>query len=202
MTGLMSTSGVPSTASSGCTRSRQSSTARTETRCSPSGFGRAEERVLNTPRSGPPGSSPGTVESSSRRARCSQVRTSSSAPTQMSRMPSRTAGSIVSQASGAPRSPWFGASASSVRVDSTWPIGRISKLSTGRASFAARSWVPKPSDLVGRMLEVDATSATNPLERNDHVGPPAHPSSSFRDRRTATVTTGPLTARPLGRVYN
>ena len=102
MTGLMSTTGVPLTASRGWTRSLSPSFATIVARCRPTGLGRAGERVLNTPRSGPVGSSPGRVASSSRRAWCSQVSTKMSEPTWRSRMPSRTSGLITSQASGAP----------------------------------------------------------------------------------------------------
>ena len=48
ITGLVSMIGVLSTASSGLTRSRAPLISSTVSRCSPSGFGRAGERVLNT----------------------------------------------------------------------------------------------------------------------------------------------------------
>jgi hypothetical protein len=49
-TGLMSTTGVPSSASRGSTRKRtDSAISNTRTRCSPMGFGRSGERVAKTP---------------------------------------------------------------------------------------------------------------------------------------------------------
>ena len=79
-TGLTSTTGVPSIASSGRTRIRRSSTSTTSTRCRPIGFGRSGERVLKTPRSGTLGSSRGWTAWMSRSASCSQVRTRRSSP--------------------------------------------------------------------------------------------------------------------------
>src|SRR5262249_37048041 len=80
ITGLTSRTGVPSTASSGRTRTLAPSTARTSTSWSPIGFGRSEERVVNTPRSGIERSSRGCTRSTSRSARWSHVRTTTRSP--------------------------------------------------------------------------------------------------------------------------
>ena len=85
--------------------------------------GRLGERVLNTPSGGLPGLSPGTVLNSSRRARSSQLTTMMCSPARRSRIPSARCGSMTSHADGAPSSPWLGASAGSVSVDSTQPMG-------------------------------------------------------------------------------
>ena len=58
-TGLMSTTGVPSSASRGRTCTRVPSTASTSTWCRPIGLGRSADRVLNTPRCGLAASSRG-----------------------------------------------------------------------------------------------------------------------------------------------
>ena len=50
-TGLTSTTGVPSMASIGPIRNRVPEISRTVTRCSPNGFGRCGDRVVNTPAS-------------------------------------------------------------------------------------------------------------------------------------------------------
>ena len=100
-TGLRSTTGVPSTASSGPTRSRRPSTSSTVTRCSPIGFGRVVSGVLDPPVRAWSGRPAGGWRARPRDL-CSHVRTRSSSPAAMSRMPSRTAGSMSSHASGAP----------------------------------------------------------------------------------------------------
>ena len=96
------------------------------TRCSPIGFGRSWDRVLNTPVSGFRGSSRGWTASTSRRAWCSQVSTKTSAPTARSRMASAISGLNTSHACGAPSNPCLGAAAASIRGDSTCPTGLIS----------------------------------------------------------------------------
>jgi two-component system OmpR family response regulator len=122
-TGLMSMTGVLSSASSGPARIRSPWTAAMRTRCSPMGLGRSGERVLNTPAGGRAGSSRGRVTSTPRSARSSQVTTMISAPAARSRRPSATSGSKTSQALGAPSSPCRGARARLVRGDSTHPMG-------------------------------------------------------------------------------
>jgi PPOX class probable F420-dependent enzyme len=79
-TGFTSTMGVPSRASRFRTRILVPSIETISTRCSPMGFGRSGERVLNTPCSGFAGSSRGCTLSTSRRARSSQVNTMMSVP--------------------------------------------------------------------------------------------------------------------------
>src|SRR5215207_11394723 len=123
MTGFRSRIGVPSTASRCRTLTRSPSIDRTSTSCRPIGFGRSAERVLNTPRSGLRGSSRGCTRRTSRRARSSQVRTMTRAPGTTPSRPSSTDASSTRWASGAPSGPCLGASAGSVRGDSTHPIG-------------------------------------------------------------------------------
>ena len=72
-TGLMSMTGVWSSASSPLTRIRRPSMARIWARYRPIGLGRSGERVPNTPSGGLAGLSPGTLLTSSRRERSSQV---------------------------------------------------------------------------------------------------------------------------------
>ena len=126
-TGLTSMIGVPSKASSCPTVIRSPSTASTRTRCSPIGFGRSGERVVNTPSCGRVRSLRGCTTRVSRSARCSQVRTRSSMPGWMSRAASATSAVNTSTASGAPSSPCRGASARSVNELSTCATGRNTK---------------------------------------------------------------------------
>src|SRR6266404_7575575 len=72
-TGLTSTTGVPSIASSGATRNFNPSISSTFTRCNPNGFGRSGDRVANTPISGLFLSAPGCTFITLRRPSCSQV---------------------------------------------------------------------------------------------------------------------------------
>jgi len=81
----------------------------------------------HTPTIGRSGSSRGTVRSTSRAARSSQVITITLSPTRKSRMPSAMRGSKTSHAGGAPSSPCLGAWACSTSGDSTHPIGTTSK---------------------------------------------------------------------------
>ena len=68
-TGLTSTTGVPSMASIGPIPNRVPEISRTVTRCSPNGFGRCGDRVVNIPASGISGSPRGCTLSTSRSAR-------------------------------------------------------------------------------------------------------------------------------------
>ena len=88
----------------------------------PQRVGRSGDRVVNTPCSRRWGSFRGRVRSTSRRARCSQVSTSSSSPTRRPSKPGNTCGSSTNCARGAPSSPWRGASAGSRNGDRTKPI--------------------------------------------------------------------------------
>src|SRR5919197_1445992 len=124
MTGLMSTTGVPSIASSGSTLSLRSAISRTTTGCRPSGFGRSGDRVAKTPARGTLVSPRGCVFKTSRRASCNQVMTISSSPTSIPSSPCRTDGVSSIQASGAPSLPWLGARSRSSSGDRTTPIGR------------------------------------------------------------------------------
>ena len=92
-TGFTSRTGVPSMASSGPTWTRRPSTARISTRCSPIGFGRSAERVLNTPVSRIRRVVTGT-HAPARRAGPGRARSarSTSSPTRRSRRPSRDVG--------------------------------------------------------------------------------------------------------------
>ena len=89
--------GVPSSASSSLTRIRRPSTAKIWALCRPIGLGRSGDRVLDTPSGGLAGSSPGTVASSSRRARSSQVSKMTCSPARKSRVPSATSGTTASR---------------------------------------------------------------------------------------------------------
>ena len=110
----------------------------TSTSCSPIGFGRSADRVLNTPCFGFAVSSRGWTLRTSRSARSSQVKTMIRSPGRMPSNASRTSRSIESQASGAPSCPCFGAAAVSVSGDSTLPICR--SIGQGRAH---RSTLPR-----------------------------------------------------------
>ncbi len=118
----MSTTGVPSIASSGPTFSSRSATSRTVTRCNPRGFGRSGERVAKTPASGTLSSPRGCVFKTSRRASCNQVMTMSSSPATIPSSPSRTDAVSSIHASGAPSLPWLGALLRSLSGDRTMPI--------------------------------------------------------------------------------
>src|SRR5712675_1499242 len=100
-TGLISTTGVPSIASSGPTLISRPEISSTFTRCSPSGFGRSGERVAKTthstflfPR--------GCTFKTSRRPWCSHVSTTISVLTSIPSSPSATSGVISIHTSGAP----------------------------------------------------------------------------------------------------
>jgi hypothetical protein len=105
-------------------RTRHPSTARTRTRCNPIGFGRSAERVAKTPASGRAGSSRGWTTRTSRRARCSHVRMTTSAPRSNPCTAAASSGRTITHASGAPSSPCLGAAATSVSGDSIHPTGR------------------------------------------------------------------------------
>ena len=88
--------------------------------------GRLGERVLNTPSGGLAGLSPGTVASSSRRARSSQVSTMICCPACRSPIASARSGSTAGRAGGAPSLPCRGACARCFSGDSTQPTGLTS----------------------------------------------------------------------------
>jgi hypothetical protein len=104
-TGFMSTTGVPSIASSGRTFNSRPTISSTVTGCNPSGFGRSGDRVAKTPVSGTLVSPRGCVFKTSRRDSCNQVMTISSSPASIRSSPSWTNGASSIHASGAPSLP-------------------------------------------------------------------------------------------------
>ena len=104
--------------------------------CRPIGFGRSEDRVLNTPSCFLARSPLGCTVSTSRRARSSQVTRTNSSPGRMLCSPSRTSGSNTSHAAGAPSSGCLGADSGCVSGDSTLPIAVTAKLVMTRLSAA------------------------------------------------------------------
>ena len=148
-TGLMSTTGVPSIASSGPTASSRPSIPSTVTSCRPSGFGRSDERVAKTPVSGRDSSSRGCTWRTLRSASCSHVTRTSRSPARIPWSASATDGSRTIHASGAPSLPWRGASARSRSGERTTPIGFSSVAVVRHGSrylrCATRIWLPEGS---------------------------------------------------------
>jgi hypothetical protein len=99
--------------------------------------------------------------------RCSHVITMSSSPAFMPWSACAKAGSISSQASGAPSVPCGGADAASRRFERMYPMGRSFASSTARSSMARR---------VGSEIPLDAECRTRclPHERNQAKAYPAH----------------------------
>jgi hypothetical protein len=132
-TGLRSTIGVPSIASSPLTCTRTPSMPRTRTRCRPIGLGRLDARVPKTPCSGRFRSPRGWTLNTLRSASCNQLSMMISSPTAMPSRAGRTSGFKIKSASGASSSPWRGASAVELNGLFTRPIGRSVK-STAESS--------------------------------------------------------------------
>jgi hypothetical protein len=96
----MSTTGVPSIASSGPTFSLRPAISRTVTRCNPEGFGLSGDMVPKTPVSGRLFTSLGCSVKRSRRASCNQVTTMISWPTSIPWCPSTRDGASSIHSSG------------------------------------------------------------------------------------------------------
>jgi hypothetical protein len=126
--GLRCTIGVSFKASRCRTWIRRPSIAAMTTSCRPIGFGRSGDRVLNTPFCGLDVSPLGCTDSTSRRARSSQVIRTISSPGRRLFRPSATSASKISHAAGAPSSGCLEADPGCVNGDSTFPIAFIARL--------------------------------------------------------------------------
>ena len=132
----MSTTGVPSIASSGPTRNRKPSLSKILTRCRPIGLGLSGDRVPNTPVNGLFMSLPGCTFITVRRARCSHVSKITSSPTATRSKHFANRGAISNHASGAPKYPCRGAFFRFFRSE------RISP--TGSSKYCFVSFIPQP----------------------------------------------------------